>query len=290
MRSTSPGSAAAGVDVTGLAPAVAIRNQDPGDQLAVHTLAGADSFDTDGLEAGVDRLYDRLARVQKPSAPTCSSSATRLSRSRASSSSTSSTKPPPSRPAARRPSRAPRRRRSEARACRCRAPDWRAARRRRRRAGSRGSRSGRRRRAARSRSSGRCSAARRTSSRAARRAPAPPASAPGPPPCPRAAPPRPPARRSSARARRRRARPRRRLRRIVAGSSSRQPEKFSTRSLRIRWRIRCGACTRAATIARHAGTVAAIRGRSRESIGMPCSRAMRRNALDWRSGVKPRST
>ncbi len=46
------GSAAAGVDVTGLAPAVAIRNQDPSDQLAVHTLAGADSFDTDGLEAG----------------------------------------------------------------------------------------------------------------------------------------------------------------------------------------------------------------------------------------------
>ena len=33
--------------------------------------------------------------------------------------------------------------------------------------------------------------------------------------------------------------------------------------------------------------MAAIRGRSLESIGIPCSRAMLRKARDWRSGVKP---
>ena len=46
------GSAAAGVDVTGLAPRLRSATRTRRDQLAVHTLAGADSFDTDGLEAG----------------------------------------------------------------------------------------------------------------------------------------------------------------------------------------------------------------------------------------------
>jgi hypothetical protein len=47
------GSAAAGVDVTGLAPTVALRTQDPSlDQLVAHTLAGLDAFDTDALEPG----------------------------------------------------------------------------------------------------------------------------------------------------------------------------------------------------------------------------------------------
>jgi Ca2+-binding RTX toxin-like protein len=47
------GSAAAGVDVAGLAPSVALRGQDPSlDRLAIHTLAGRDAFDTDALEPG----------------------------------------------------------------------------------------------------------------------------------------------------------------------------------------------------------------------------------------------
>ena len=54
--------------------------------------------------------------------------------------------------------------------------------------------------------------------------------------------------------------------------------------------MRSGACRRAATTARHAGIVAAMRGRTDVSIGMPWSRAIDANARDWRSGVKPRST
>ena len=44
---------------------------------------------------------------------------------------------------------------------------------------------------------------------------------------------------------------------------------------------------RAATTARHAGMVAAMRGRSDVSIGMPWSRAMLRKASDCFSGVNP---
>ena len=58
------------------------------------------------------------------------------------------------------------------------------------------------------------------------------------------------------------------------------------RSRRSSDRSNSGACSRAATTARHAGTLAAIRGRTRVSIGMPCSRAIIANAADRRSGVK----
>ena len=46
------GTAATGVDVTGLAPATHIRGQEPTDRLVVHTLAGADAFNTDALDPG----------------------------------------------------------------------------------------------------------------------------------------------------------------------------------------------------------------------------------------------
>ena len=59
------------------------------------------------------------------------------------------------------------------------------------------------------------------------------------------------------------------------------PEKQRTRSRRSSARSAAGACRRAATTARQAGTVAAMRGRTRVSIGMPWSRAMRARARDW---------
>ena len=48
-----------------------------------------------------------------------------------------------------------------------------------------------------------------------------------------------------------------------------------------------GACMRAATTARQAGTVAAIRGRTELSIGIPWSRAIDANARACFCGVKP---
>jgi hypothetical protein len=75
---------------------------------------------------------------------------------------------------------------------------------------------------------------------------------------------------------------------IVRGSSSSWPQKWRTRSRRSRIRIRSGARRRAATTARQAGCVAAIRGRSRVSIGVPCSREIERNDAACFSVVKPR--
>ena len=63
---------------------------------------------------------------------------------------------------------------------------------------------------------------------------------------------------------------------IVSGSSSSSPRNVRTRRRRSRGRIRSGASRRAATTARQAGIVAAIRGRTAVSIGMPWSWAMRR--------------
>jgi hypothetical protein len=48
-----------------------------------------------------------------------------------------------------------------------------------------------------------------------------------------------------------------------------------------------GSCSRAATTARQAWTVAGMRGRSRGSIGIPKRRWISASACDWRSGVNP---
>ncbi len=56
---------------------------------------------------------------------------------------------------------------------------------------------------------------------------------------------------------------------IVAGSSRSSPAKWRTRRRRSNARMRSGAWRRAATTARHAGIVAAMRGRTDVSIGMP---------------------
>jgi hypothetical protein len=62
---------------------------------------------------------------------------------------------------------------------------------------------------------------------------------------------------------------------MVSGSSSSLPAKLWMRSRRRTSRSFSGACRRVATTARQAGIVAAILGRTRVSIGMPCSSAMR---------------
>ena len=58
-----------------------------------------------------------------------------------------------------------------------------------------------------------------------------------------------------------------------------------------RWRSSArsasGACMRAATTARQAGMVAAMRGRTELSIGIPWSRAIEANARACFWGVKP---
>ena len=74
---------------------------------------------------------------------------------------------------------------------------------------------------------------------------------------------------------------------IVSGSSSSWPEKWRMRRRRSSGRSASGACRRAATTARHAGMVAAMRGRTEVSIGIPWSRAMAAKARDCFSGVKP---
>ena len=76
----------------------------------------------------------------------------------------------------------------------------------------------------------------------------------------------------------------------VPGASSSSPEKWRTRRLRSSARSASGACRRAATTARQAGTVADMRGRSDVSIGMWCSADSLANAWDWRSGVNPLSS
>jgi hypothetical protein len=77
----------------------------------------------------------------------------------------------------------------------------------------------------------------------------------------------------------------------ISGSSSMaSPAKLCTRRQRSSRRACSGACSRAATTARHAGRVAAIRARSLVSIGIPWSRAIVRNAAACFCGVKPRST
>ncbi len=62
------------------------------------------------------------------------------------------------------------------------------------------------------------------------------------------------------------------------------------RSRRSSVRSASGACRRAATTARQAGIVAAMRGRTELSIGMPWSRAIAANERDCFSGVKPFAT
>ncbi len=76
---------------------------------------------------------------------------------------------------------------------------------------------------------------------------------------------------------------------IVSGSSSSSPEKWRTRSRLSSARSPSGARRRAATTARHAGTVAAMRDRTEVSIGMPWSDAIFMKALDCCSGSKPLS-
>ena len=61
---------------------------------------------------------------------------------------------------------------------------------------------------------------------------------------------------------------------IAGSSSSASPAKWCTRRHRRSGLCGSGSCSRAATTARQAGRVAAIRGRSRVSIGIPCSRAI----------------
>jgi Ca2+-binding RTX toxin-like protein len=51
------GTAATGVDVTGPAAATRIRGQEPTDRLDVHTLAGADAFNTDALDPGAIQFF-----------------------------------------------------------------------------------------------------------------------------------------------------------------------------------------------------------------------------------------
>ena len=51
------GTAATGVDVTGPAAATHIRGQEPTDRLDVHTLAGADAFNTDALDPGAIQFF-----------------------------------------------------------------------------------------------------------------------------------------------------------------------------------------------------------------------------------------
>ena len=74
---------------------------------------------------------------------------------------------------------------------------------------------------------------------------------------------------------------------MVSGSSSSSPEKWRMRSRRSSGRSASGACRRAATMARQAGMVAAMRGRTELSIGIPWSRAMEAKARACFSGVKP---
>ena len=76
---------------------------------------------------------------------------------------------------------------------------------------------------------------------------------------------------------------------IRGSSSSASPAKLWTRRQRSSLWACSGAWRRAATTASHAGRVAAILGRCEVSIGMPCSRAMCRNADACFSGVNPRS-
>jgi hypothetical protein len=77
---------------------------------------------------------------------------------------------------------------------------------------------------------------------------------------------------------------------IVASSSSSSPRKFRMRRRRRRTRIaRSDACSRAATTARHAGSVAASRGRTCVAIGILWSAAILRMPSAMPSGVKPRS-
>jgi hypothetical protein len=73
---------------------------------------------------------------------------------------------------------------------------------------------------------------------------------------------------------------------MVSGSSSSWPEKWRMRRRRSSGRSASGACRRAATTARHAGIVAAMRGRTEVSIGIPWSPAIEAKACACFAGVK----